>query len=140
MPVYGNLLKWVQEKVNNDGKEPIIIYSVPEINWQVNFSTNENAKNFDVKRKIGANEYELFQSTEKYKEIYVPFVTHGIKSSIELLSDTVGKSISLINDKTQAKLLENIHFPAYYVKTQRTDSLLKPMMHRSDNFFAEQSC
>ena len=138
MPVYGNLLKWVQEKVVSNEKEPIIIYSVPEINWQVNFNTSE-AKNFDVKRKIGENEYELIQSTEKYKEIYVPFVTHGIKSSLELLSDTVGKSISLMDEKMQTKLFENVQFLAHYIKTQPTDSLLKPMMHRSDNFFAEQS-
>src|SRR4030095_7840626 len=91
MPIYGNLLKWVQEKVNNSGKEPIVIYSVPEINWPVNFSDNETAKNFDVKRKIDENEYELFQSKESYKEIYIPFVTHGIRASVELLSDTLGQ-------------------------------------------------
>ena len=139
MPVYGNLLKWVQEKVNNNGIESFDIYSVPEINWPVNFNINENAKNFQVKRKIGENEFELIQSTEKYKELYVPFVTHGIKSSIELLSDTVGKSISVISDEKLTKPFENVRLFVHYIKTQPSDSLLKPMMHRSDNFFAEQS-
>src|SRR4029453_6467220 len=32
MPIYGNVIKWVQEKDNN---EPAIIYSIPEINWEV---------------------------------------------------------------------------------------------------------
>jgi D-alanyl-D-alanine carboxypeptidase/D-alanyl-D-alanine-endopeptidase (penicillin-binding protein 4) len=138
MPIYGNLLKWVQEKVNNKGMTPFAIYSVPEINWPVNFNIESKAKNFEVKRKIGENEYELIQGTEKYKELYVPFVTQGIKSSIELLSDTVGKMI-LLNDKTLTKLFEKAEFSAHYIKTQPTDSLLKPMMYRSDNFFAEQS-
>ena len=137
MPVYGNLLKWVQEKIDNNGMESFAIYSVPEINWPVNFNTD--AKNFNVKRKIGENEFELIQGTEKYKELYVPFVTHGIKSSVELLSDTVGKSISVISDEKLAKPFENVRLFVRYVKTQPTDSLLKPMMHRSDNFFAEQS-
>jgi D-alanyl-D-alanine carboxypeptidase/D-alanyl-D-alanine-endopeptidase (penicillin-binding protein 4) len=136
MPVFGNLLKWIQEKETINKSEPFIIYSMPEINWPVNFST-VNAKNFEVKRKIGENEFELIQGTEKYKELYVPFVTHGIRSSIELLSDTLGKKISLIDEQNQ--FFKKNKFIGQYLKTQSTDSLLKPMMHRSDNFFAEQS-
>jgi D-alanyl-D-alanine carboxypeptidase/D-alanyl-D-alanine-endopeptidase (penicillin-binding protein 4) len=137
MPIYGNLLKWVQEKVNNNGMAPFAIYSVPEINWPVNFNIDAKAKNFEVRRKIGENEYELIQGTEKYKELYVPFVTHGIKSTIELLSDTLGKKILLMDEQNQ--FLKKNEFTGQYIKTQPTDSLLKPMMHRSDNFFAEQS-
>jgi D-alanyl-D-alanine carboxypeptidase/D-alanyl-D-alanine-endopeptidase (penicillin-binding protein 4) len=138
MPVFGNLLKWIQEQETTNKSEPFIIYSLPEINWPVNFS-NVNANNFGVKRKIGENEFELIQGTEKYKELYVPFVTHGIKSSIELLSDTVGKQISLMNEQMLTKVFANVELAVRYIKTQPTDSLLKPMMYRSDNFFAEQS-
>jgi D-alanyl-D-alanine carboxypeptidase/D-alanyl-D-alanine-endopeptidase (penicillin-binding protein 4) len=138
MPVFGNLLKWIQEKETTNKSEPFIIYSLPEINWPVNFS-NVNAKNFEVKRKSGENEFELIQGTEKYKELYVPFVTHGIKSSIELLSDTAGKKISLMNEQMLTKVFAKVELAVRYIKTQPTDSLLKPMMHRSDNFFAEQS-
>lgn len=137
MPVYGNVLKWVQEKDTVNKLEPIIIYSIPEINWKVDFS-NKNAKNFDVKRKIGENEYELIQGEEKFKAIYIPFVTQGIRSAVELLSDTVGKKILLVNEQT-TKMFERIELKARFVKSQPTDSVLKPMMHRSDNFFAEQS-
>ena len=42
MPVYGNLIKWVQEK--NDDNNPVLIYSVPEVNWTVNFNTDTKAK------------------------------------------------------------------------------------------------
>ena len=137
LPVYGNLLKWVQEKDTVNKLQPVIIYSIPEINWPVNFSS-ANAKAFNVKRKIGENEFELIQGSEKYKELYVPFVTYGIKSSVELLSDTVGKPM-FISDKLVSKIFEKIELFIYSIKSQPTDSLLKPMMHRSDNFFAEQS-
>ncbi len=137
MPVYGNVLKWVQEGEN--GKEPTTIYSVPEINWEVNFRSVEETKKFDVKRKIGENVFELLQSKEKYKELYVPFVTDGIKAALELLPDTIGKSISLMNDELFFKQFKKNDLSARYIKTQSTDSLLKPMMHNSDNFFAEQS-
>ena len=139
IPIYGNLLKWVQEKGDNNGMAPFAIYSVPEIDWPVNFNIDAKAKNFDVKRKIGENEYELIQGTEKYKELYVPFVTGGIKTAVEFLSDTVGKSISLISEEKLTKPFENVQLFVQYIKTHPTDSLLKPMMHRSDNFFAEQS-
>ena len=138
MPLYGNLLKWIQEKETTNKSEPFIIYSVPEVNWPVNFSV-VNAKNFEVKRKIGENEFELVQGTEKYKELYVPFVTHGIRSSIELLSDTLGKKISLMDEQMLSKVFAKNELAVRYIKTQPLDSLLKPMMHRSDNFFAEQS-
>ncbi len=138
MPVYGNVLKWIQEKDTTTKLEPVSIYSIPEINWKVDFSS-QNARSFDVKRKIGENEFELIQGTEKYRELYVPFVTHGIRSTVELLSDTVGKKISLMNDQMWNKLFDKIQLPLKPIKTQPTDSLLKPMMHRSDNFFAEQS-
>ena len=138
MPVYGNLLKWVQEKDTLNKPGPIIIYSEPEINWKVDF-TNSNAKNFAVNRKIGENEFELIQGTEKYKELYVPFVTHGMRSALELLPDTIGKTIQLLNAQMLSKLFEQVQLNLKPIKTQPTDSLLKPMMHRSDNFFAEQS-
>ncbi|HKO79990.1 MAG TPA: D-alanyl-D-alanine carboxypeptidase, partial [Chitinophagaceae bacterium] len=54
------------------------------------------------------------------------------KKTIELLKDTV-KGLKLT-------LSSNISLSnPSLVYSQPTDSLLKPMMHRSDNFFAEQS-
>jgi len=138
LPIYGNVLKWVQEMDTNHKAQPISIYSIPEIGWSVNFS-DINARNFNVKRNIAENEFELIQGKEKYKELYVPFVTHGIKSSLELLSDTLGKKISLMNEQMITKLFAKVDLAVRYIKTQTTDSLLKLMMHRSDNFFAEQS-
>ena len=138
MPVYGNVLKWVQEKETSNNLESIVIYSIPEINWAVNFS-DVNAKSLAVKRKMGANEFELIQGKEDHKELDVPFLTHGIKSANELLIDTLKRSITLINQDLLNRLFKKGELVSRVVKSQPTDSLLKPMMHRSDNFFAEQS-
>ena len=42
-------------------------------------------------------------------------------------------------NENAANLFEKFELSIQFIKTQPTDSLLKPMMHRSDNFFAEQS-
>lgn len=44
-----------------------------------------------------------------------------------------------MNDQMWRKLFEKGQLDVKLIKSQPTDSLLKPMMHRSDNFFAEQS-
>ena len=138
LPVYGNTLKWVQE-VTDSAKSPLI-YSNPEINWEVNFSEDNNEKNFSVDRDIGSNSYTLYQGSEKAKVTQsIPFVTNGVKSSIELLSDVLGKEVYLSKYKGDYYFSRGFESKARPFYSQPTDSLLKPMMHRSDNFFAEQA-
>ena len=135
MPVYGNLVKWIQEKTDND---PAIIYSNPEVNWKVDFDTTK-ANSFLVTRSIGENDYKIIEGKERLKEQYVPFVTNGMKTTLELLSDTVHKTINIASPKIFQELFFNKTAENIFIHTQPTDSLLKPMMHRSDNFFAEQA-
>jgi serine-type D-Ala-D-Ala carboxypeptidase/endopeptidase (penicillin-binding protein 4) len=138
MPIYGNLITWVQEKENN---EPAIIYSIPEVSWEVNFDTTKS-KTFSVVRQISGNVYKINESQEKKKELDVPFATSGIITAIQLLSDAIHKPIGLLSRAAAEKIFfTNLHatLQANSLHSQPTDSLLKPMMHRSDNFFAEQS-
>ncbi len=130
MPIYGNILEWTQEV--NEANKPPLVYSIPENNWEVIFSDNEKAKNFLVTRDIGRNYYTITQGLEKKRTITIPFVTNGVQSALELLKDTTFKEIS------QGKIL-SVNKSVKKIHSQPTDSLLKPMMHRSDNFFAEQS-
>ncbi len=133
---YGNLVKWIQEKTSDN--DPVLIYSVPEVNWKVDFNTGE-AKTFFVKRNIGENIYKLTEGKENFKEQSVPFVTNGIKTTLELLQDSIHKTIGLLPPAVIQKILTNTTFVGNSIKTQPTDTLLKITMHRSDNFFAEQT-
>ncbi|MGZ8523499.1 MAG: D-alanyl-D-alanine carboxypeptidase/D-alanyl-D-alanine-endopeptidase [Chitinophagaceae bacterium] len=128
-PVYGNVIRFYGK---NDG-----INIIPA-NIEMGYSGIVAASPFSLQKKkysfSRARDKNLFlwQDTEgdlKYEEI--PFITSEMKT-IELLQDTVrglkltlSSNISLTNPKL--------------IYSQPTDSLLKPMMHRSDNFFAEQS-
>ena len=133
-PVYGNVIKWIMQS-ETDGP---IVYSIPEVNWKVNFDT-ARARNFFVRRALNENIYQITQGTESLKQQYVPFVTNGMANALELLSDTIHKSINLASQKIFQKIWFGGAVQINAIHSQPTDSLLKPMMHRSDNFFAEQS-
>lgn len=138
LPVYGNIIHWVQEMNESGGTssegvpDQASIYSIPEINWKVRFA-GVTRRAFFVQRDRDDNFFLITQGTEKRKEQDVPFVTHGIQSAIELLPDTIGKEI-VYNNK-----LQTTNYKLQTIHSQPTDSLLQPMMHRSDNFYAEQS-
>lgn len=140
LPVYGNTIHWVQEiaeGVSNEAQEDQTpsIYSIPEINWKVRFNASIQRKAFFVQRSKDDNVFMITEGKEKKKEQDVPFVTNGLQSALELLPDTIGKQIIYL-----AELRKNMK-PAKLttIHSQPVDSLLQPMMYRSDNFYAEQS-
>lgn len=134
MPIYGNILYWTQEV--NESNKPPLVYSIPENNWDVTFSDNETAKTFSVTRDIGRNYYTITQGLEKKRTVSIPFFTNGVQATLELLRDTIFKEV---NWKKALPVQHGSRNGAIKIHSQPTDSLLKPMMHRSDNFFAEQS-
>ena len=134
MPVYGNMIKWTQE---NNGVDPSVVYSSPEVNWKVDFDTAQS-NNFFVQRSLAENHYTITEGKEKLKEQEVPFVTNGISAALELLPDTIHKTISLATPETFQRQFPGKTVLRTFIHSQPTDSVLKPMMHSSDNFFAEQ--
>jgi D-alanyl-D-alanine carboxypeptidase/D-alanyl-D-alanine-endopeptidase (penicillin-binding protein 4) len=126
MPIYGNVVHFYQSNKKLDAIKPFYFFKdivdldkVEEKNWSRNrlgnrfFTTNEN------------NKSKYFQ---------VPFSQEDMPmvKALELLSDTLGKKISLQKNAT-------IPATSYKtIKTVPTDSLLKIMMLRSDNFYADQ--
>ena len=134
LPVYGNIIKWTQE---TDGTDPSVVYSTPEVNWQVDFDTVQS-NNFFVQRSVAENHFKITEGKEKLKEQEVPFVTNGISAALELLPDTIHKTISLAKPETYQRQFLGKTLQATVIHSQPTDSVLKPMMHVSDNFFAEQ--
>lgn len=142
LPVYGNVLHWIQEKndsvknTDNVFDQSPSVYSIPEVNWKVHFNVDPNAKSFFVLRGQADNSYTITQGTEKRKEQVVPFVTNGMQSALELLPDTIGKAITVEKRNMRIKLGTSM---LYNIHSHPVDSLFIPMMHRSDNFYAEQT-
>ncbi len=137
LPVYGNVIKFVQAQTEEPSFAPVnntetSIYTIPEINFKLNFNPDTSSKTFFVERKRDDNIFTVTQGREKYKEQVVPFSVKGIQSALELLKDTTGKEISIQEFSMKGKKWNSI-------KSQPVDSLFKPMMHSSDNFFAEQT-
>jgi D-alanyl-D-alanine carboxypeptidase/D-alanyl-D-alanine-endopeptidase (penicillin-binding protein 4) len=135
-PVYGNVIKWIQSKDTSEeavimNRQDVSVFSEPEVNWPVNFNTNIHDSTFHVERKLTENEFNINQGNEAYAEQEIPFITKGIQSALELLKDTIGREILATNKFKNTKSLTPLH-------SQPLDSLLKQMMYRSDNFFAEQ--
>jgi serine-type D-Ala-D-Ala carboxypeptidase/endopeptidase (penicillin-binding protein 4) len=134
-PVYGNTLKWVQAKIKNNVagiEESFSIYSDPEVNWKVKFEIDSGFQKFKVTRDRLSNVFRVAQGNEPYKETIVPFIVNGLSSALELLPDTLGKNIAVNNNFFLTDPQQRV------VWSQPTDSLLRPMMYNSDNFFAEQ--
>lgn len=136
LPVYNNLIKWTLEKLVTEREEgtdtSLFLYSDPEIPWDIKFSIGQS-ESFRVVRPQDANFYTIIEGKEMKKELSVPFVTDGIKTSLSFIKDTLQKEI-LLND---GPFSTAHNWRTVY--SQPVDSLFKPMMHTSDNFFAEQT-
>lgn len=132
-PLYGNVISWNQVRDSSSigalAREEAFIYSVPDINWKVHFSGDTAARRFSVVRSLTENRFFITQGREINARQEVPFITRGLQSTVELLSDLVITTID-----TTAKIVQ----PDSVIYSQPTDALLRKMMYRSDNFYAEQ--
>ena len=132
-PIYGNV---VQFYLSNDtlklhpkkisvGASAILGYN--------GITGTIKSKNFSISRAIDDNKFFITPSLNRFSSVLIPLRTDlGLVS--EILEDTlkvevVPSSIATGYDFNPSKKV---------IYSQPTDSLLKPMMHRSDNFFAEQ--
>lgn len=135
LPVYGNTIKWIQQKITSNDAGPeqsVSVYSDPEVNWKLRFVGDAGKKVFHVQRDRLNNIFYVAEGNEAHAEQQVPFIVNGIQSALELLADTVGSPV-VITDHFR---FNNPRLRQIW--TQPLDSVLKPMMYRSDNFFAEQ--
>lgn len=95
---------------------------------------------FMLKRRLWSNEFELAPSGSKFSQAEIPFVTYGATTAMDILrkelqQERENKGIPVEN--AVSGYVKGYAFAI--IKSRPTDSLLKPMMHRSDNFFAEQA-
>lgn len=120
LPMYGNLL--TVKIITADSFQTTPKYF--QTQWMTFDSELHPA--VTVTRDLFSNKLSVVKGqTNKLTITFHP----DLKTIEKLLSDTLKKEISFqVNSETKS-----------LIHSQPTDSLLKPMMHRSDNFFAEQS-
>jgi len=128
-PIYGNVIRFYghAEKVN-------IVPNSVELAFggvgdqPANFSFKNNKYSFS--RAKDKNIFLWNDSNKQLEYAEIPFITSEgktiefLKEIIQGLKLSISSNVSLSNPSV--------------VYSQPTDSVLKPMMHRSDNFFAEQ--
>ncbi|MBN9296967.1 MAG: D-alanyl-D-alanine carboxypeptidase [Filimonas sp.] len=123
-PIHGNVLDISGTKAS------VKIY--PSLPVEINNVASKVPGGFvnDAGRKRDSNVFDLHFDGKANKIISVPFVTNNNR---EILASVTGKKIEQATAATpSAALLKTIH-------SQPTDSMLRYMMYRSDNFYAEQS-
>ena len=127
LPVFGNLIKITA--VNNS------VATFPNIpKAKVILSTDSSIVNPVIKRSLVDNIFTVVLSNKKDSiEKEIPFTTNGIETAVNILH----QDFPLIGSIKKENNLISRRYKI--IKSAATDSLFKNMMHRSDNFFAEQT-
>ncbi|HEU4633847.1 MAG TPA: D-alanyl-D-alanine carboxypeptidase, partial [Flavisolibacter sp.] len=109
----------------------------------------EASRRVAFRRDIASNKFKPVPSGQLFTKQSIPFVTDGALTTLNVLMDTFHVqfgNVSPTHEKNKYAYecpecdISFFHISQWHtVHSQPTDSLLKPMMHRSDNFFAEQS-
>jgi D-alanyl-D-alanine carboxypeptidase/D-alanyl-D-alanine-endopeptidase (penicillin-binding protein 4) len=119
-PIYGNIAKIEWTNNHTLSFKPSFFKRISDI--------KENLSNgFEVLKPWDKNDFTFLNGNHKSAEI--PFIPDE-KTIQDLLQDTLHQRVEIVTGYTGEA--------NYIIHSQPTDSLLKPMMHRSDNFFAEQ--
>jgi serine-type D-Ala-D-Ala carboxypeptidase/endopeptidase (penicillin-binding protein 4) len=134
LPIYGNV---VQFEVHNDTLKttPRKVSVSASQGLSINAQTGiMSSKRFVISRELNDNDFILSPSDNSFSSTSVPLRT-DLGLVCDILVDTLRSEVvpSLIADGY------NLNAQKTIIHSQPTDSLLRPMMHRSDNFFAEQS-
>lgn len=135
-PVYGNVIKFklAGDTLQTFLKEPTFWFSQPDTFNYEKETHIIHSKYFTLERAIDDNRYYVKPSKGLFKAAEIPFRA-DFEFVSKLLEDTIGSQYVSLAGASK----EYVYNPAKRILySQPTDSLLKPLMHRSDNFFAEQ--
>ncbi len=124
MPLYGDVVKFKWTNADSLTIYPNYFKAYSSILEKLN-------DGFEMIKGFEDNRFAFIQGVDRNKE--VPF-RPDIATIQQLLSDTLKINI----ETYQNELIKNTD-QHIIIHSQPTDSLFKPMMHGSDNFFAEQT-
>jgi D-alanyl-D-alanine carboxypeptidase/D-alanyl-D-alanine-endopeptidase (penicillin-binding protein 4) len=126
LPIYGNIIEFnlQQNKNKYELKGDIFFFR-----YALNTYVVPLTPNIRIRRRRVDNVFDVFESNSKFSKIQIPFRTW---ENERLLEDTLKKA-----------WLNNVYPPDSLkyktIYSLPTDSMLKITIHRSDNFFAEQT-
>ena len=130
LPVFGNIVEWKQQRSTRSNDTSLIISSVPTAAWNLQYDSQPGSV-FSVTRPRTENIFSIRKGKESSRVVSLPFVTNGAATAIQILRSELGANI--INYEG------NLPADAKTIYTQPADSMYRPLMYRSDNFFAEQT-
>lgn len=140
MPVYGNVVRFVKGgNIPRRVRDSLVsiqmknVLSYPTLFQDSTYDYLDyvtNIDSFSLDRDFVRNRFLMKPSGSKFISAEMPFVTYAYTTTRNLLADSLKKPVTVMSFRLRNK---NI------VYSQPTDSMLRPMMHRSDNFYAEQS-
>lgn len=125
MPAYGNLVIFTMK----GGFRAVPSYFQKPLEEAV---ANKKGA-FRINRAYGSDLFTVIPSSNTFPSTVIPFYTSGNQALLQLLNDTLKNKVESIHYKIDQRP------DVSKIYSQPTDSLLKLMMHRSDNFFAEQT-
>ena len=148
-PIYKNMInvelkdKIFNMKIDNTNYSQNNLFVIPSfLKSQIkNPDTLPNKNNFSIERELGRTTFNIIPANSKFTKQEIPFQTSS-HTALALLMDTITRidSTQIANFKFGYFNTVKKEIPKVFtIHSQPTDSLLRPMMHNSDNFFAEQT-
>jgi serine-type D-Ala-D-Ala carboxypeptidase/endopeptidase (penicillin-binding protein 4) len=135
-PIYGNVIR-IKGLLANPKVEPVYFRSYVKFDSLCCVEDSSYSGEEIVGRRMQTNDFYVRGDPKKEYNIVVPIHTKEPGIVERLLDDTLSARNITTSYSSYYPFIFIDSFETIY--SRPTDSLLKPMMHNSDNFFAEQS-